>query len=186
MGPSTVPTPLGSCQRRSTRTALLTTTNEENDGTKQQHHFPRRWPGVGSSFQCKVLPQSVAGSVYTTDRAAPDRMSEEYPHCTQMEVETTITASRFTADRGKEGLEFWNCLSMAEKRGTGSLGESCPTGRLGPPPDSHRSPPYPFARSFSIDSIAWHICSSYDRCHSWFLSSFRRYCCDDPGRVDRL
>jgi hypothetical protein len=125
MGPSTVPTPLGSCQRRSTRTALLTTTNEENDGSKQQHHFPRRWPGVGSSFQCKV-PRSVAEE-YTTERAAPDRMSEEYTHCTQMEVETTITASCFTAERGKEGLGLLYGLSRAEKRGTGSLGKSCPT-----------------------------------------------------------
>jgi hypothetical protein len=87
---------------RRTRTALLTQP-EERDGAA---HFPRRWPGVGASFQCPV-PSSI--QVYTTDRAAPERMSEEYPHGTQMEIETAWLSAE--ENRGKRGL-WRGCFSV--------------------------------------------------------------------------
>lgn len=41
--------------------------------------------------------------MYTTDRAAPERMSVEFPHCTRMEVETTtMDASMKEETRGKD------------------------------------------------------------------------------------
>ena len=83
--------------RRSTRTALYVSPNH-NEQNKQ--HFPRRWPGIGTIFQCKVpsMTTDYTTNSYVSSRKAPDRMSSIYPYATEIEVEADKLCD---SDKGK-------------------------------------------------------------------------------------
>jgi hypothetical protein len=78
--------------RRSTRTALYVSNGKSDDPNKKQQ-FPRRWPGIGNTFQCKVptIEESMqrTNNKYESNRPLPLLMSNEYPHCMQQDIERT-------------------------------------------------------------------------------------------------
>ena len=102
--------------RRSTRTALYPN-HHDTTSTTPVVVFPRRWPGIGTAFQCTKLPpllvwphqhhqphsnktatttdtttntttntNTTDSTPYVNTRPSPLRMSQEYPHCTMIDV----------------------------------------------------------------------------------------------------
>ena len=97
--------------RRSTRTALYPN-HHDTTSTTPVVVFPRRWPGIGTAFQCTKLPPLLVlphqphhsnrtattdttnnttttapdSTPYVNTRPSPLRMSKEYPHCTMIDV----------------------------------------------------------------------------------------------------
>lgn len=98
--------------RRSTRTALYVGSNYISNSNSHDPTittkptdssvvvFPRRWPGIGASFQCTKIPPLLhkSHSNYVHARPAPLRMSLEYPHCTMADVEKETSIAAQTAE----------------------------------------------------------------------------------------
>jgi hypothetical protein len=101
--------------RRSTRTALYVS-NGKNDDPNKKQQFPRRWPGIGSTFQCKVptveesLLLTTGNNNYESKRPVPLLMSNEYPHCTLQDMEKTTC---IISDTERNGKIIWRNANSA-------------------------------------------------------------------------
>jgi hypothetical protein len=100
-------------------TTTTTTGGTATSATSSVVVFPRRWPGIGASFQCTKIPPLMRCSDDTTDgtssttgtrihyvntRPTPLPMSKEYPHCTMIDVSEAITNETFLPqEAGKKG-----------------------------------------------------------------------------------
>jgi hypothetical protein len=113
--------------RRSTRTALYVGSNYISSNHNSNHPpdptvttkpsdssvviFPRRWPGIGASFQCTKIPPlllqhsnsssnnaSNSSTNYVQTRPPPLRMSHDYPHCTMADVEKEASIATQTTE----------------------------------------------------------------------------------------